>query len=232
MIDAGETIAPGVGSDIAKPGDAELAYPGTPLEAALSLFEGVDDVAKSTGDISCPVLVFTSRQDHVVPPSSSDLLASLGERARSSRCSRAELSTSRRSTTTPTRSPSASSSSRARTRRARAATDGYSMTEGRLTWRKGTELTREDAAYVARLARIDLERGGARHVRRPARRRARSRGAGGRARHVERRADAHPLPLVNVLRDDEPQPSLDRDEVLVAGSGDRVGALQGPAGPR
>jgi aspartyl-tRNA(Asn)/glutamyl-tRNA(Gln) amidotransferase subunit C len=25
---------------------------------------------------------------------------------------------------------------------------------------------------------------------------------------------AHPLPLVNVLRDDVPQPSLDRDEVL------------------
>jgi aspartyl-tRNA(Asn)/glutamyl-tRNA(Gln) amidotransferase subunit C len=25
---------------------------------------------------------------------------------------------------------------------------------------------------------------------------------------------AHPLPLVNVLRDDEPVPSLDRDEVL------------------
>ena len=25
---------------------------------------------------------------------------------------------------------------------------------------------------------------------------------------------AHPLPLLNVLRDDEPRPSLDRDEVL------------------
>lgn len=27
---------------------------------------------------------------------------------------------------------------------------------------------------------------------------------------------AHPLPLVNVLREDEPRPSLDRDEVLAA----------------
>ena len=27
---------------------------------------------------------------------------------------------------------------------------------------------------------------------------------------------AHPLPLVNVLRDDEPGPSLDREEVLAA----------------
>lgn len=27
---------------------------------------------------------------------------------------------------------------------------------------------------------------------------------------------AHPLPLINVLRDDEPEPCLDRDEVLAA----------------
>lgn len=76
MIDAGETIAPGIGSDIAKPATVELAYTGTPLQAALSVFEGVDDVAKSLADISCPVLLFTSRQDHVVPSSSSDLLRS------------------------------------------------------------------------------------------------------------------------------------------------------------
>jgi len=74
MIDAGETFAPGVGSDIAKPGIAELAYPGLPLEAALSLFEGVAEVASGLATISCPVLVLTSIQDHVVPPSSSDLL--------------------------------------------------------------------------------------------------------------------------------------------------------------
>lgn len=74
MVDAGETFAPGVGSDIAKPGTSELAYAGTPLEAALSLFDGVSEVASGLGDISCPVLVLTSRQDHVVPPSSSDVL--------------------------------------------------------------------------------------------------------------------------------------------------------------
>lgn len=74
MIDAGETFAPGVGSDIAKPGMTELAYPGLPLEAALSLFDGVAEVGSGLGNISCPVLILTSRQDHVVPPSSSDLL--------------------------------------------------------------------------------------------------------------------------------------------------------------
>jgi carboxylesterase len=74
MIESGETFAPGVGSDIAKPGMAELAYSGTPLEAARSLFSGVDEVAAGLARISCPVLVLTSRQDHVVPPTASDLL--------------------------------------------------------------------------------------------------------------------------------------------------------------
>jgi carboxylesterase len=74
MLDTGEAFAPGVGSDIAKPGITELAYPGLPLEAALSLFDGVAEVASGLGNILCPVLILTSRQDHVVPPSSSDLL--------------------------------------------------------------------------------------------------------------------------------------------------------------
>jgi carboxylesterase len=76
MIDAGEDVAPGIGSDIAKPGVAELAYPGSPLKAALSFFEGVDDVAANLASIACPVLLLTSRQDHVVDPKSSELLKS------------------------------------------------------------------------------------------------------------------------------------------------------------
>jgi len=75
-------------------------------------------------------------------------------------------------------------------------------------------LTRQDAAYVARLARIELTE-----------------------EELDRYADqlatvlahaaeiaaldtdgvvptAHPLPLRNVTRPDEPRPSLDRDEVL------------------
>jgi carboxylesterase len=74
VLDAGEALAPGVGSDIAKPGVTELAYSGTPLRAALSLFEGLDTVAADLAKIACPCLIFTSTQDHVVPPASSDLL--------------------------------------------------------------------------------------------------------------------------------------------------------------
>jgi len=74
MIDAGDDVAPGIGSDIALEGVAETAYPGMPLQAALSLFEGVAEVEALLGQVCCPVLLFTSTQDHVVDPKSSALL--------------------------------------------------------------------------------------------------------------------------------------------------------------
>ncbi len=75
LIDSGSELVPGIGSDIAKEGAFEVSYSETPLAAALSLFEGVDDVAARLTNIECPVLLFSSRQDHVVPSSSGDLLA-------------------------------------------------------------------------------------------------------------------------------------------------------------
>ncbi len=64
-----------MGSDIARPDSTESAYAGMPVSAALSLFEGVDAVAAELGEITCPVLLFSSRDDHVVPPTSGDVLA-------------------------------------------------------------------------------------------------------------------------------------------------------------
>lgn len=74
VLESGEELAPGVGSDIAKEGSVELAYSHTPVAAVLSLFEGIDEVAADLARISCPVLLMSSRQDHVVPSSSGDLL--------------------------------------------------------------------------------------------------------------------------------------------------------------
>jgi carboxylesterase len=71
MIDAGDEVAPGIGSDIALEGVVESAYPGMPLRAALSLFEGVAEVEALLDHVGCPVLLFTSTQDHVVDPGSS-----------------------------------------------------------------------------------------------------------------------------------------------------------------
>jgi carboxylesterase len=66
----------GIGSDIALPGVSEGAYPGTPLVPLISLMEAVTELHGDLGKICCPVLILTSPQDHVVPPSSSDVLAS------------------------------------------------------------------------------------------------------------------------------------------------------------
>jgi carboxylesterase len=74
MVDAGEDVAPGIGSDIAMEGVVESAYEGLPLGAALSLFAAAGEVERSLESVTCPVLLFTSRQDHVVDPKSSDLL--------------------------------------------------------------------------------------------------------------------------------------------------------------
>jgi carboxylesterase len=75
MLDSGTPVAPGIGSDIARPDAHEVTYDGTPLAAALSLFEAVEDVADALTEIHCPVLLISSRQDHVVDPSNGDLLA-------------------------------------------------------------------------------------------------------------------------------------------------------------
>jgi carboxylesterase len=69
----GTEVIDGIGSDIAMEGAAEAAYAGTPLAAALSLFEGVDAVASRLGDIRCPALLLSSRVDHVVPVESGDV---------------------------------------------------------------------------------------------------------------------------------------------------------------
>jgi len=74
LLESGTAVAPGVGSDIKKDGVSELAYLGTPIAAALSLFEGIDATAADLGRITCPVLLLSSRNDHVVPSSSGDVL--------------------------------------------------------------------------------------------------------------------------------------------------------------
>ena len=59
---------PGIASDIKKPGSVELAYDRVPLRAAASLQAAWPVVAADLHRISCPVLVYRSRVDHVVPP--------------------------------------------------------------------------------------------------------------------------------------------------------------------
>ncbi|HEX2038111.1 MAG TPA: alpha/beta fold hydrolase [Acidimicrobiales bacterium] len=74
-LEQGIEVSPGIGSDIARPGITEAAYDGAPIAPALSMYEGVRELAPRLPEITCPVLLFTSPHDHVVPPSNSDYLA-------------------------------------------------------------------------------------------------------------------------------------------------------------
>jgi len=102
------------------------------------------------------------------------------------------------------------------------------MTDSKANGAGAHRLTRKDAAYVARLARIDLDEGELDTF---------AVQLAAVLDHAEQIADldtsgveptAHPLPLVNVLRDDEPQPSLDRDEVLSQAPASESGRFRVP----
>jgi carboxylesterase len=81
LVDAGDTLMDGIGSDIALPDAVELSYDQTPLQPLLSLLEAADEVGGRLGDIACPVLLLSSRNDHVVSPDNGDKIASaLGDR--------------------------------------------------------------------------------------------------------------------------------------------------------
>jgi carboxylesterase len=75
LIEGGDELAPGVGSDIALEGAVEAAYAELPLRAVRSLFAGAQQVAAGLGAVACPVLLFSSRNDHVVDPVSGDRVA-------------------------------------------------------------------------------------------------------------------------------------------------------------
>jgi carboxylesterase len=74
LIDGGEEVAPGIGSDIALEGAVESAYAELPLRAARSLFAAAATVAEALGAVRAPILLFSSVQDHVVPGVSGDRL--------------------------------------------------------------------------------------------------------------------------------------------------------------
>ena len=76
MIDAGETVIPGIGSDIADPDCTESAYAETPLAPLLSLAVAGEELDALVSTITCPALVMTSPQDHVVAPTAGPYFAS------------------------------------------------------------------------------------------------------------------------------------------------------------
>ncbi|QMU75878.1 alpha/beta fold hydrolase [Streptacidiphilus sp. PB12-B1b] len=67
---------PGVSDDVALPGVSEQGYTRTPLHAAHSMAQLARIVQSELPQITQPLLLFRSTQDHVVPPPSGALLLS------------------------------------------------------------------------------------------------------------------------------------------------------------
>lgn len=83
MLATGAQFLPSIGSDIAEPGGAGEGYDQTPIAPMLSLFEALPELARHLDRLRCPVLLCSSRTDHVVPPENGDFVAAtLGDRVR------------------------------------------------------------------------------------------------------------------------------------------------------
>jgi carboxylesterase len=68
---------PGIANDIRKPGVEELGYSRTPLKAADSMMrEGWKPLRADLARVTAPLLLFKSTVDHVVDPSSLDIIRS------------------------------------------------------------------------------------------------------------------------------------------------------------
>jgi carboxylesterase len=76
MLSSGARSIPSIGSDINRPGVSGGGYGETPIAPLLSLVEAVRALAPRLGGITCPVLLFSSRVDHVVPTSTGDYFES------------------------------------------------------------------------------------------------------------------------------------------------------------
>lgn len=75
FLAGGATMVPPIGADIASPGGREPAYAQLPVASLRSLMGALVDLDEELPAIVCPLLLFTSAVDHVVPPASSDRLA-------------------------------------------------------------------------------------------------------------------------------------------------------------
>lgn len=76
FLDDGMLVVPGEGSDIADPEASDISYSGTPLRPLRSLVhDGLARITDRFGELTMPLRLFTSRQDHVVEPADSEHLA-------------------------------------------------------------------------------------------------------------------------------------------------------------
>jgi len=66
---------PSIGNDVADPEQKEKAYDATPLAPLASFMDALGEFPTVLAGVTCPLLLLTSPQDHVVPPADSDAVA-------------------------------------------------------------------------------------------------------------------------------------------------------------
>jgi carboxylesterase len=217
MLAEGVRRAPGLKGDIADAAaPREEGYGELPIAPLLSLCEGLDDLLPRLARITCPVLLLTSRTDHIVPTVSSDVLA---ERV----AGPVEWVWLERSFHVVTLDYDRAEVERRAVEFARAVV-------GTPTYHPPVagQLSRDDVLHVARLARLALSDEEVDLYTEQL------------AAVLEHAADvaaldtsgvpptAHPVPLENVWRDDAPSPCLDRDEVLAEAPAAESGRFRVP----
>jgi carboxylesterase len=75
MMAGGMEIIDSIGGDIADPEADEASYDATPLRPLLTMLMAGEDIRARLSELHQPALIITSRQDHVVNPEDSDVLA-------------------------------------------------------------------------------------------------------------------------------------------------------------
>lgn len=75
LLAGGVEVIDGVANDVHKQPVDEYGYSSLPIAAAMSLMDGLDEVAAKLSTVTCPVLLCTSREDHVVAMENSARLA-------------------------------------------------------------------------------------------------------------------------------------------------------------
>lgn len=72
LLEAGVDEVESIGSDIKREAVREASYDATPLGPLLTLSEGAGTVNENLGSIRAPILLLSSREDHVVPSDHGD----------------------------------------------------------------------------------------------------------------------------------------------------------------
>ena len=91
MMAGGMEVMDSIGGDIADPDADEASYGETPLRPLLTMIMAGKDVRERLAEITQPTLIITSRQDHVVNPDDSDVLAEQHQRPGRATLAREEL---------------------------------------------------------------------------------------------------------------------------------------------